>query len=300
MSSVPIAATSGQRAIATPHPRRRTVRRGNVLAYAALAALSAAVLLPLSWMLTAALKPAGVPVFTVPPAWFPTDHWAWDNFRRALFDEGAPFARYALNSLVIVVGTIVGTMVSCAPVAYAFARLRFRGRDVLFNVLIVTMLIPWQSLIIPQFLIYHRIGWYGTFLPLIVPSWFGTAFSIFLIRQYMRTFPRDLDDAARIDGAGYFRIFWDIILPLSRPVLVVASVFTFLGSWSDLLGPLIYLDRNEMFTVAVGLANMVQRFGTEWNLVMAANLVAILPVLVVYYFAQDKLIGGIASVGLKG
>lgn len=273
---------------------------GHVLAYALLLLLSAIVILPFGWMATVALKPDHVPFFTLPPQWFPTQYWNWENFQRALVDTTQPFGRYFINTTFIVLVNIVGTLFSCSLAAYAFARLRFRGSDILFNILIITMLIPWQALIIPQFLLFFKLGWYGSFLPLLAPSFTGNAFYIFLIRQYMRTFPRDLDDAARIDGAGFFRIYWDIILPLSTPVLMVVVVFVFLGGWSDLLGPLIYLNEQDQFTLAVGLANFVSRSGTEWNLLMAANLIIIIPVLIVYYFAQGKLIGGIASVGLKG
>ena len=273
---------------------------GKVVAYAMLLALAGLVVLPFGWMLTVALKPDSVPVFTIPPEWFPTQYFHWENFRNALFDSTQPFGRFFFNTVLIVAVNIVGTLFSCSLAAYAFARLRFRGSDALFNILIVTMLVPWQALIIPQFLLFFKLGWYGTYLPLMVPSFTGSAFFIFLIRQYMRTFPRDLDDAARIDGAGYFRIYWDIILPLSRPVLMVVTVFVFLGTWSDLLGPLIYLNETSQFTLAIGLANFVTRSGTDWNLLMAANLITIIPVLIVYYFAQGKLIGGIASVGMKG
>lgn len=273
---------------------------GQVLTYAILLVLSGVVILPFGWMLTVALKPDNVPVFTLPPEWFPTEYWHWENFRNALSDSTQPFGRYFLNTAFIVASTIVGNLFSCSLAAYAFARLSFRGSELLFNVLIITMLVPWQALIIPQFLLFLELGWYGTYLPLIVPSFTGTAFYIFLIRQYMRTFPKDLDEAAYLDGAGYFRIFWDIVLPLSRPVLMVVVVFVFLSGWSDLLGPLIYLNETKQFTLAIGLANFVTRAGTDWNLLMAANLITILPILVVYYFAQGKLIGGIASVGLKG
>jgi ABC-type glycerol-3-phosphate transport system permease component len=285
------------RGLVPPGARRLT---GKTLAYAILLLLGAIVILPFGWMATVALKPDHVPVFTIPPEWFPTRYFQWDNFRRALIDTTQPFGRYFINTVFIVLVNIVGTLISCSLAAYAFARLRFRGSNVLFNILIVTMLVPWQALIVPQFLLFFKFGWYGTFLPLLAPSFTGTAFYIFLIRQYMRTFPRELDDAARIDGAGYFRIYWDIVLPLSRPVLMVVVVFVFLDKWSDLLGPLIYLNQTDQFTLAIGLANFVTRASTNWNQLMAANLVTILPVLIVYYFAQDKLIGGIASVGLKG
>jgi multiple sugar transport system permease protein len=289
----------GQPARYVRSPRYRRAATYVVL-YLALFALCAVILLPLGWMITVALKPDYAPVFTFPPQWFPTTDWHWENFSRALLDEDRPFLRYTINTLIIVAGNIVGTVFSCALVAYAFARLRFRGREFLFNLLIITLLIPWQTLMIPQFLMFFHIGWYGSYLPLIVPAFFGNAFFIFLIRQYMRTIPRDLENAARIDGCNHFQVFWHIVLPLCKPVLAVCVVFVFLGEWNDLLGPLIYLDSNDKFTVAIGMANLVTSGFPALNLLMAANLIMMLPAVVLYFFAQDKLIGGIASVGLKG
>jgi ABC-type glycerol-3-phosphate transport system permease component len=271
-----------------------------VALYVVLLGLCAVILLPLGWMITVALKPDYTPVFTYPPQWFPTHYWHWGNFSRALLAPARPFLRYTFNTLIIVGGNIAGTLFSCSLVAYAFARLRFRGRDFLFNVLIVSLLIPWQTFMIPQFLMFFHLGWYGTYLPLIVPSFFGNAFFIFLIRQYMRTIPRELENAARVDGCNYFQVFWHIVLPLCKPVLAVCVVFVFLWSWNDLLGPLIYLDSNQKFTVAIGMANMVTSGFPALNLLMAANLVMMLPAVLLYFFAQEKLIGGIASVGLKG
>ncbi len=283
------------------NPRYRVRRAGFVSsAYILLIVLSLMILLPLGWMITVALKPDNVPVFTLPPQWFPTEHWEWRNFSRALLDPARPFLRYTVNTLIIVGGEIVGTLFSCSLVAYAFARLRFRGREFLFSLLIITMLIPWQVLMIPQFLMFLKIGWYGTFLPLIVPAFFGNAFFIFLIRQYMRTIPKELELAARVDGCNYFQVFWHIVLPLCKPVLAVCVVFVFIGGWNDLLGPLIYLDSNEKFTVAIGMANMVTRADPNLNILMAANLIMMIPAVLLYFFAQEKLIGGIASVGLKG
>jgi len=268
--------------------------------YAALMALSAFVLLPLGWMLTVALKQDNSIVFTTPPQWFPTEEWNWDNFRRALLSESNPFGIYLFNTMWIEIFVVLGTTVSSALVAYPFARLRFRGANVLFTVLILTMLIPWQGLMVPQFLIFNKIGWYGTYLPLIVPAFTASAFYVFLIRQYMRTIPRELDEAARLDGAGNFRIFFSIILPLSKPALTVCAVLTFLATWNDLLGPVVYLNQQSQFTAAVGLANFVSTRDPQLNLLMAANLVTIIPMLALYFLAQKQLIGGIASVGLKG
>jgi ABC-type glycerol-3-phosphate transport system permease component len=282
-------------------PQHRRLKRVlfHVAVYAVLLLLSAFVLLPVGWMLTAALKPDLTSVFNLKPEWWPTVHWEWVNFKRAMFDS-LPFARYTFNTMVIVVGNILGTLISCSLVAYGFARLRFRGSGVLFYILIVTMLIPWQALMVPQFLMFFKIGWYGTFLPLIVPSFGGTAFYIFLVRQYMRTIPRELDEAALVDGLNRWQIFWRIILPLSTPVLTVCAVFTFIANWNNLLGPLVYLNSDSQFTIPIGLANLVNRADTPWNLLMAANLMSILPPVVIYFVVQRKLIGGIASVGLKG
>ena len=287
----------------TAHPRARRYRARRisykVAMYALLLGICGFILLPVGWMLTAALKPDLEPVFTPTPEWLPTEFREWDNFRRVLF-ESFPFFRYAVNTTILVVANIIGVLISCSLVGFAFARLRFRGSKVLFYILIVTMLIPWQALIVPQFLLFVKLGLYGTYLPLIIPSFTGAAFFIFLIRQYMRTIPKDLDDAARVDGLNTWQIFWRIILPLSTPVLTVCAVFTFLASWNNLLGPLIYLTNDSNFTVAIGLANMITRTDTPWNLAMAANLITILPCVIVYFFVQKRLIGGIASVGLKG
>jgi multiple sugar transport system permease protein len=288
---------------ARPQPSGRRYRARSrafkITMFAFLIAVCGFILLPVGWMLTAALKPDLEPIFTPTPEWFPSKWWEWKNFRRVL-TESFPFFRYMVNTMIIVMANIFGVLISCSLVGFAFARLRFRGSKVLFYLLIVTMLIPWQALMVPQFLFFVKMGWYGTYLPLIVPSFLGSAFFIFLIRQYMRTIPRDLDDAARVDGLNYWQIFWRIILPLSTPVLTVCAVFTFLGSWNNLLGPLIYLDDSDRFTVSIGLASLVTRADTPWNLTMAANLITILPCVLLYFFLQKRLIGGIASVGLKG
>jgi multiple sugar transport system permease protein len=289
-----------------PRQRRRAGRSvvregfGKGLVYIALIALCAFILLPLGWMLTVALLPDNTSIFTSPPRWFPTEFWNWENFERALFNPQRPFALYLFNTVFLEVFVVFGSVVSCALVAYPLARMTFRGRNVIFTIVILTMLIPWQGLMIPQFVFFYELGWYGTYLPLIVPSFTGSAFFVFLIRQYMKSIPKDLDDAARLDGAGPFRIFWSIILPLSRPALAVCAVFTFLSTWNDLLGPVIYLNRNEQFTAAVGLAGFISTQNPEYNLLMAANLITIIPVLVLYFVAQKYLIGGIASIGLKG
>jgi multiple sugar transport system permease protein len=292
------------RTIARTTPRRALHA---LLVYAALLALTAFIVLPLGWMLTAALKPDNVPVFTFPTEWFPTEYFHLGTFVEALTQPREPYARFALNSLILATANIIGAVLSNSLIAYAFARLRFRGKNVLFAAVLATMLLPAPVLLIPQFLLFFNIGWYGTqdgfpagYLPLTVPAFTGNAFFIFLLRQYMRTIPRELDEAARIDGAGHWTIYSRIIVPLTAPALVVVAVFTFLGVWNDFFGPLLYLDDPDWFTVPLALAREVTTVGTEWNIVMAATLVAMLPPLIVYAFSQNKLMGGIASVGIRG
>lgn len=268
--------------------------------YAALILLTGFILLPVGWMLTAALKPDTAPIFTFPPEFVPTKFFSWDTFSKVLFSEDTPYLRYALNTAFLVFVNMVFAVISNSLIAYAFARLRFRWRDRLFAVLIATMLLPAPVLLIPQFLIFYNIGWYDNYLPLTIPTLAGNAFFIFLLRQYMRTIPKDLDEAAQIDGAGHWTIYWRIIMPLTVPALTVVAVFTFLGVWNDFFGPLIYLQNTDLYTVAVALANQRSVVGVKWNELMAANLIAVLPPLLVYFFAQKRLLGGIASVGLKG
>jgi len=275
--------------------------------YACLVALTLFILLPLGWMITAALKPDNVPVFTFPPEWFPTEYFNFGTFVEALTQPNEPYLRFAANSLLLASINIVGAVLSNSLIAYAFARLEFRGKNVLFAIVLATMLLPAPVLLIPQFLLFFNIGWYGTvdgfpagYLPLTVPAFTGNPFFIFLLRQYMRTIPKELDEAARIDGAGFWTIYWRIVLPLSVPALVVIGVFTFLGVWNDFFGPLLYLDDQNWFTVPLALAREVTKVGTEWNIVMAATLIAMLPPLIVYGVSQNKLMGGIASVGIRG
>jgi ABC-type glycerol-3-phosphate transport system permease component len=280
-------------------PKWRSAVRALIL-YAILALLSLFILMPIGWMLTAALKPPTAPIFTFPPEWFPTEYWHWQTFADALLNPNQPFLLFAANSLLLVVLNVTGAVLSNSLIAYPFARLRFRGKDLLFSIVIGTMLLPGPVLLIPQFLIFYRIGWYGTYLPLVVPSFTGAAFYVFLLRQYMRSIPRDLDEAARIDGASFWQIYWRIILPLTMPALTVVAVFVALGTWNDFFEALIYLDEQSEFTIALALATFVRRVGMQWNEMMAANLVAMMPVLLLYFFAQEQLIGGIASVGIKG
>jgi len=276
-----------------------------VIMYIVLIGLGITFMLPLFWMLTAALRGDGEVVYTIPVSWFPTKSFHFENFVRVFVSGKYPLWVPAWNTIRLVLINVVGSVISSALVAFAFARLRFKGRDFLFNVVILTMLMPGIVLLIPSFLLYNQLGWYGTYLPLWVPSFFGAPFYIFIMRQYMRSFPRELDDAARIDGCSYLGIFWHIILPLSKPVLVVVAIFTFQGVWNDFTGPLIYLNDSSKFTLQIALDYFNRSIfsGTSQStthLVMAASLISIVPLLITYFFVQKTLIGGIASVGIKG
>jgi len=286
--------------------KRKSVRKIThaVFIYSLLVGIGILILMPLSWMFTAALRAPGEPVYTVPVSWFPTDSFNFENFWIVLVSGDYPLWRPTLNTLMLAGLNIVGVLFSNTMVGFAFARLDFPKKEFLFKLVILTMLMPGIVLFIPSFLLYNQLGWYGTYYPLWVASFFGSAFFIFITRQYMRSFPKALDDAARIDGCSTFGIYWRIILPLSKPVMTVMAVFTFMNVWNDFQGPLIYLNDPKKFTLAIALNYFRQtRFsGAEptTNLVMAGALLSVIPMLILYFFAQDELIGGIASVGLKG
>jgi multiple sugar transport system permease protein len=273
----------------------------NIFTYAVLIAGSVVMLTPLAWMLLTSLK-SFEEVIASPPAWLPETP-RWGNYAEALttFD----FGRYLNNSLLICVATIAGTLVSGTLAAYAFACLRARGRDLVFALLLSTMMLPAQVTVIPLFKLFASIGWVDTFWPLIVPSWLGTnVFAIFLLRQFFLAIPRDYVEAARVDGASELRILWSIFVPLSKPVLLTVTVFTFIGSWNDLWGPLIYLHDERLFTMPVGLLNFVgtagRAQGSPWHLVMAVSTVMMVPIVILFFAAQKRFIEGIATSGVKG
>ena len=211
-----------------------------------------------------------------------------------------PFLVYLKNTVIITILSVAGAVLSNALVAYSFARLKWPGRDLFFGVTLATMMIPFPVLMVPTFSLFRWLGWVGTFKPLWVPAFFASAFSIFLLRQFFRTIPMELSEAAKLDGCSELRIFTDIIVPLAKPALTVVALFTFMGSWNDFMGPLIYIVDQSAFTLALGLsAYQTQHGGTPWNLLMAATLLVILPVIVVFFFAQKVFIQGIATSGFK-
>lgn len=253
--------------------------------------------LPLLWMLSTALK-TDQQVLAFPPVWIP-DPVMWSNFIESF--SFVPFAIFLKNSLVISGLTVIGALVSCILPAYAFSRLEWRGRDALFFLVISTLMLPYQVTMVPLYVIFNKLGWVDTLLPLIVPAFFGNAYFIFLMRQFFLGIPRDLSDAALIDGCNDFRILQHVILPLSRPVIMVVALFQFLGSWNDFLGPLIYLNDKNLFTVSLGLALMKSAYGlSRFSLIMAATSIFVVPVIVLFFFAQKTFIQGITFTGMKG
>jgi multiple sugar transport system permease protein len=271
---------------------------GAVIRHAVLILVSILFIFPFYWMVITALKDNSR-VFTYPIEWWP-DPVRWDNFSTAINYAGFPFFLYLRNSLFYSVSVALGTIISCAAVGYGFARLRFPGREMLFVFTIATLMIPGIVTFIPTFILFKNLGMLGTYAPLILPAFFGNAFFIFMMRQFFQGMPAELTDAARVDGAGEFRIFWQIMLPLVRPALLVMAVFTFLWTWHEFFGPLVYLSDQSQYPLSLGLfAFRAQRI-TEWSLMMAASTLATLPLVVVFFFAQRYFLEGIRLTGIKG
>lgn len=216
-------------------------------------------------------------------------------------DANVHFLRFVWNTIVVCVLGVIGTVFANALIAYGFARLKWKGRDAFFAITLATMMVPFPVLMVPLFGVFKSLGLVGTLTPLWLPSFFGSAFNIFLMRQFFRSIPEELSEAARLDGCSEWRIFWRIILPLSRPVLAVAALFHFLYAWNDFLGPLLYLTRKHTFTLALALQSyQTQQGGVQWNLLMAASAVTVVPIIVLFFFAQKTFIQGIATTGSKG
>jgi multiple sugar transport system permease protein len=254
-------------------------------------------LLPFVWLVSSSLKEENQ-IFQFPPIWIPNPV-RWQNYTEALTYK--PFNLYFLNTMIIVTLNMIAIVGSASLCAYGFARIKFPGRDFWFAIVLATMMVPYFVLMIPQFIIFSRLGWIDTFLPLTVPFFFGGgAFNIFLLRQFFRTLPNELSDAARIDGCTELGIYWRIIMPLAKPALATVAIFTFLFSWNDFIGPLLYLSSPENFTVAIGLATFRSVMRTRWDLLMAASTAMILPVVLLFFFAQRYFIQGIVMSGIKG
>lgn len=276
--------------------RGRKQIRVRVISYVLLAAISVLMIFPFFWMLRSSFM-TNREIMTMPIQWLPS-HYNLDNFKEGF--TKAPFGRYFLNSGLIVVLNLVGAIFSSSFIAFGFERLRFKGRNFWFALMLSTMMIPYTVLMIPQFLIWQSVGGYDTFYPLIVPCFFGTAFNVFLIRQFYAGIPKEYDEAALVDGANYFVIFTRVVLPMSKPALCTVGVFTFMNTWNDFMGPLLYLDDQKMKTVSLALQNFMGQHTSDWNLMMAVATVITIPMVIVYFMAQKYFIEGITFSGLKG
>ena len=277
--------------------RKRTTFLHRFTVYMLLLVGSVAMMLPLVWLARSSVMNIGQ-IFIFPPEWIP-DPWQWQNYPDAL--TAIPFFRYFLNTMIILVPSVLGTVITSVASAYSFSRLRWPGRDFIFGILMTTLMLPYAVTLIPTFLLWAQLGLVDTFWPLILPHWFGGGiFFIFLLRQFFRTLPVELDEAAIIDGANPLQILWHVVVPLSRPAIITVAIFATLNAWNDFLGPLIYLNSNDKYTLALGLNQFTGLYSSQWHLLMAAATVIVLPVILLFFFAQRYFIEGIALTGSKG
>ena len=278
------------------HSKRKPLKLSRVLIYAALAVISVINLFPFFWLLRSSFM-SRAEIFAQPMHWLP-ERFRFENYYEALV--AAPFLTFFRNSLFLVVMNILGKLISSCLCAFGFARIRFRGRGFMFGLVMITMMIPGTVLLIPQFIMWSRLGLYNTYWPLIVPSFFLDAFYIFLLKQFFSTLPTSYDEAATIDGANYLQILTRVLLPLCKPVLMTVAVFTFMGTWNDFMGPLIYLKSQKLYTVSLGLQVFISEYTTDWHYMMAAATVAVVPMIIIFFVAQRYFIQGITFSGLKG
>ena len=252
-------------------------------------------LLPLFWMIVTSLKPV-TEVAVFPPTVLP-QVWKWSNYAEAF--RAIPFARYFVNSSIIAVGSTLGAVVSNFLIAYGFSRIQWRGRDTVFMIVLATIFIPFPVTMIPLVVVFSKLHWINTYLPLIVPSFFGNAFFIFLLRQFLMQLPMELSEAARIDGASELQVMRQIILPLAKPALTVVAIFSFINAWNDFLGPLLYLQDERLYTLAIGLQAFRSTHDVQITLLMAASTLAVLPIIVLFLIFQRSFIDGITTGTLK-
>ncbi|MGK9251757.1 MULTISPECIES: carbohydrate ABC transporter permease [Paenibacillus] len=266
------------------------------IVYALLLAGSLVMLVPFAWMLSTSLKES-YQVFTVPVKWIP-DPIRWDNYITTF--TGLPFGRWLLNTLAVTVPNIIGTVLSCTVVAYGFARFKAKGKNMLFILMLSTMMLPTSVTMIPVFYLFKELGWMNTLLPLIVPAFFGTAFYIFLLRQFFMTIPVEMEEAAKIDGASTLGILVRIILPLTIPAIITVAILQFNGVWNDFMTPLLYLNKPELYTLALGINFFKSENNVQWNFLMTASVVTMLPSLLFYFLGQKYFVESITLTGMKG
>lgn len=253
-------------------------------------------LLPVFYMISTSLK-SNTEIRNVPPTIIPKE-FHFENFK-IIFSKLA-FGKYYINSIFVALCVLIGTLFSSSFVSFGFARYKAKEKNLLFMILLSTLMLPYPALIIPQYLLFRNIGWIDTFLPLIVPSFFGSAYMIFLLKQFFSSLPEDLYDAAKIDGCSEFRTWWNIALPLCKPAMATVSIFTFLWTWNDFITPIIFLNSDSKFTLPIGMSGMISAFRLiPWNLIMVGSIYALLPVFLLFFFVQKYFVEGIVLTGLK-
>lgn len=290
--------TAARLPVATPVSRARPKWIGAAARHVLLIAFAALLLLPFYWMINSALK-SNSDIFARPLTWWPNPV-EWQNFADTIGSRYFTYPRYLANSVLYAGGVTIGTVLSSAAVGYGFARLRFPGRDILFGITLATLMIPPIVTFIPTYVLFSKLGLIGGYTPLILPAFFGNAFFIFMMRQFFLGIPWDLSDAARLDGASEYRIFWEIMLPLVRPALMVVAVFTILYTWHDFFGPLIYLQDAAQFPLSLGLYAFKSQRTADWANIMMGSFLTTLPLIIVFLFTQRYFLRGIATTGLKG
>lgn len=256
-----------------------------ILAHIVLSLIGLVFLAPFIWLILSALK-TPQEIFRFPPTIFP-EKAQWSNFIRTF--EAMPFYRYTVNTLILCVANVVGQLISSPLTAYSISKIKWKGRNVVFGIIIATMILPGQVTMIPVYIIFSQLGWVNTYLPLTIGAFFGSAFNIFLLRQFIMGIPNELSEAARIDGASEFRIFWQIIYPLLVPPLATITIFTFSGVWNDFMGPLIYLNNDKLWTITLGLQGFMSQHGGEWELLMAASAIFTIPSVILYFIGQKNI-----------
>ena len=278
--------------------RSTSTRSTRFFRHVALCAFGALMMYPLLWMLSSSFKPSS-DVFTDVGLW--PSNWDFTNYVTGWFALEQPFHVYIINSTVIVALSILGNLLSCSMAAYAFARLEFRGRKLFFAITLGTLMLPGHVLLIPQYIVFANLDWINTYLPLVVPNFLASnAFYVFLMVQFMRNLPSDLDDAARIDGCGPFRTFWSVIMPLCLPAFATTAIFTFISTWNEFFSPLLYLTDNDLYTVPLALRQFVDSEGqSQWGQMFAMSVVSLAPVIGFFIAGQKYLVRGIATTGLK-
>ncbi|MDN7242095.1 carbohydrate ABC transporter permease [Planococcus sp. N028] len=260
-----------------------------IINFVLLAAGGLLILSPLWWMVSTSLKTMEE-VMSFPPTFWP-ESWEFGNYLRTW--EAAPFTRYTINTLTITMLVVIGNVLSNSFIAYGFAKIPFKGKNVLFAIVLATMMIPGFVTLIPQYVLFAKLNWINTYYPLIVPAFFGSAFNIFLLRQFYMTIPTELIEAAKMEGAGHFYIWWKIGLPLTKPAIATVAIFSFNGAWNDFLGPLLYLNDENLYTLQIGLQVFKGQMSTQWNYLMAGSLLVLLPVILIFFFFQKYFIQGI-------